>query len=306
MQARFDDIDQYFETIPWQGDFVQLDRGRLDARIELASGRGVSVMRTSYNRAFDQRGVAPSHGRTFGFRVRSGAEIRWCNQAFVNSTLVVFPEDGSFEAWSGPGFEVVVVTVDMADLSTVSALSELPGGLAAITPAGGVYDCRNDDMQALRTAAVAMLAVPGTGGLELEFEIARLVLTALDRHRTVLRAPNLRMRDRAYANAVELIRTGGHELSVPELCHAVGASERTLRYAFAEHVGMSPQTYNKAVRLARVRAALRYAAGDGPLGVGDIAARWCFWHVGQFARDYRDMFGELPSSTRKRMVDSDP
>ncbi len=171
---------------------------------------------------------------TFGFRVRSGAEIRWCNQAFVNSTLVVFPEDGSFEAWSGPGFEVVVVTVDMADLSTVSALSELPSGLAAITPAGGVYDCRNDDMQALRTAAVAMLAVPGTGGLELEFEIARLVLTALDRHRTVLRA-------RTYACGPRLRQRVPPPPPPPLLPPPPPPS-------------LSPGA-----------AALRYAAGDGPL-----------------------------------------
>ena len=93
-------------------------------------------------------------------------EIRWCNQAFVDSALVILPEDQEVRSLAaGPGFEVVVVTVDMADTDGgLLALSELPGGLAAITPAGGVYDCRNDDMQALRTAAVAMLAVPGTGG----------------------------------------------------------------------------------------------------------------------------------------------
>jgi len=35
-------------------------------------------------------------------------------------------------------------------------------------------------------------------------------------------------------------------------------------------------------------------------GVAEIANAWGFWHMGQFARDYRFMFGELPSETLGR------
>jgi len=28
-----------------------------------------------------------------------------------------------------------------------------------------------------------------------------------------------------------------------------------------------------------------------------VANAWGFWHMGQFARDYRRLFGELPSDT---------
>lgn len=34
--------------------------------------------------------------------------------------------------------------------------------------------------------------------------------------------------------------------------------------------------------------------------VTDIANDWGFWHMGQFAADYRELFGELPSQTLKR------
>jgi AraC-like DNA-binding protein len=194
----------------------------------------------------------------------------------------------------------MVLTVDISELSAASALCELPDGFAAIVPSGGVHDCRPEDMEALRTAAAGMLAGEtraAVGCADLEFELARLVLTALDRGRSALPPPSSRMRDRAIANAVDLIRAGGaQDLSVPELCRAVGASERTLRYAFAEHTGLSPQTYMKTVRLARVRAALK-TLDSTSRNVGDVAAQWGFWHVGQFARDYRRMFGELPSAT---------
>ena len=44
-------------------------------------------------------------------------------------------------------------------------------------------------------------------------------------------------------------------------------------------------------------------AGDGQpapmVNVVDIANAWGFWHSGQFAADYKQLFGELPSTTLK-------
>jgi transcriptional regulator GlxA family with amidase domain len=34
--------------------------------------------------------------------------------------------------------------------------------------------------------------------------------------------------------------------------------------------------------------------------IADAANAWGFWHMGQFAKDYRTLFGELPSQTRAR------
>lgn len=49
------------------------------------------------------------------------------------------------------------------------------------------------------------------------------------------------------------------------------------------------------MRLARVRRQLT----EGKTTVAQAASRWGFWHLGQFARDYRLQFGELPSKTLK-------
>jgi AraC family ethanolamine operon transcriptional activator len=34
--------------------------------------------------------------------------------------------------------------------------------------------------------------------------------------------------------------------------------------------------------------------------VAVVAANWGFWHPGQFAKDYKQLFGENPSETVKR------
>lgn len=59
---------------------------------------------------------------------------------------------------------------------------------------------------------------------------------------------------------------------------------------------ISPVTYLRALRLNQVRTELRR---ECTATVGEIAARWGFWHPSRFAADYRAMFGELPSATRR-------
>ena len=85
-------------------------------------------------------------------------------------------------------------------------------------------------------------------------------------------------------------------LSIPQVCLTLGASRRQLNYCFQDVLGTSPIKYLCALRLGRVRRDLR--AGGGT--VAQAACRWGFWHLGQFARDYRTQFGELPSQTLRR------
>jgi AraC family ethanolamine operon transcriptional activator len=35
--------------------------------------------------------------------------------------------------------------------------------------------------------------------------------------------------------------------------------------------------------------------------IQDIASHWGFWHLSQFAQDYKHLFGELPSATLKNL-----
>ncbi len=62
---------------------------------------------------------------------------------------------------------------------------------------------------------------------------------------------------------------------------------------------MTPKAYIKGHRLFKVHRELRRSAPD-KTRVSDVANLWGFWHMGQFASDYRKLFRELPSETLKR------
>jgi AraC family ethanolamine operon transcriptional activator len=88
-------------------------------------------------------------------------------------------------------------------------------------------------------------------------------------------------------------------LTVGDLCRIARASERTLHYAFRERFGLAPAHYMKARRLNGARDDLSRAQ-EPHTKIADIANKWGFWHMGQFARDYRAWFRELPSATYER------
>lgn len=85
-------------------------------------------------------------------------------------------------------------------------------------------------------------------------------------------------------------------LSILDLCRTLRVSRRTLQYAFQDVLGVSPGVYLRTVRLNGVRRELRRSR----VAVQDAAARWGFWHLSQFACDYRRLFGERPSETLLR------
>jgi AraC-like DNA-binding protein len=89
------------------------------------------------------------------------------------------------------------------------------------------------------------------------------------------------------------------ELTLSDLVVVSGVSARTLYSRFSESYGIGPMAYLKRVKLRRCREDLLCAAPDTEF-VGDIAARWGFYHLSSFARDYRRHFGELPSETLRR------
>jgi AraC family ethanolamine operon transcriptional activator len=116
---------------------------------------------------------------------------------------------------------------------------------------------------------------------------AQLALPANTRRRIVERA---REYVRAHRDA---------PVSVADLCTELGVSRRTLQYSFQEVLDLNPVKFLRAMRLNGVRRDLR-AANPAHDTVGDIAARWGFWHLSHFAADYREMFGELPSDTLRQ------
>ena len=85
-------------------------------------------------------------------------------------------------------------------------------------------------------------------------------------------------------------------ITMLQLCQATGVSRRSLEYAFRDMVQESPKAYLRKLRLNMARRRLQGTILEW--GTIRRVARECgFQHLGEFSRDYKQMFGELPKET---------
>jgi AraC family ethanolamine operon transcriptional activator len=105
-------------------------------------------------------------------------------------------------------------------------------------------------------------------------------------------------KDIALQEAIQLIKNIEDNLyTVKDICLLTNVSERTLEYAFKEKYKISPSRFIKAFRLNKVKNEL-FSHKD--VNISTIAGKYHFWHMGQFAQDFRKQFGILPSEILAR------
>jgi AraC family ethanolamine operon transcriptional activator len=107
--------------------------------------------------------------------------------------------------------------------------------------------------------------------------------------------------ERSMFRALELIHTSELEnISAVELCTYAECNPRFLERTFQIRFGVTPKKYVKLLRLACVRDKLLVSNTQACESIIELAGIHGFWHMGQFAADYRRVYGELPSATLNR------
>jgi AraC family ethanolamine operon transcriptional activator len=95
-----------------------------------------------------------------------------------------------------------------------------------------------------------------------------------------------------------IIQYPDNPVTITQLCEITCVSRRTLQYSFETILGINPLRFLRITRLNSIRRELKSTSLMIPISV--IAANWGIWHLGQFAKDYKQLFGENPSDTRTR------
>jgi AraC-like DNA-binding protein len=86
------------------------------------------------------------------------------------------------------------------------------------------------------------------------------------------------------------------QYTAKDLAAIAGVGVRVLQESFRQHVGMSPLTYLRRLRLDGVHAELS-RSDPWQVSVSEVAFRWGFTHLGRFAGAYKERFGVPPSQT---------
>jgi len=292
----FSDFEDLLETAHhWDLDFRQLDRGQFEGAIQMVLMPEVHLANVRLDRRIEQAGAPPPGLRTIAVPARSDMRMFWRGRQVTGRQVLVYPRGSEIDVISMPGFEMYVLSFSPAVLDAAGRAA----GVKNIQRVLDTSDAVTVDpirLRALRTQLAAWFSThpdPNWAHRELPVTIARLLTGAAEPQPTstplIIDGAIRLARDRVTAQPFSA-------LQVSELCRDIDVSERTLRHAFRERLGMTPKAYIRDRRLNLVRVALQQADTKTER-VSEIANRWDFWHMGQFAADYRRLFGELPSET---------
>lgn len=306
------DAEQHGSSLSsWDQRYEQLSTGRFEGCLEDLHIGPVQLFLEYANRAVLQGGHARPGSVAIAFpRVQAGEDPGWCSgHRLREDQALVVSSDAEFKLMAGAGTTLLAVCIDQAELAQRAwQLHRRELRLDLSQPAlldGTRYDHAGtralvEHAMVLAREQPAVLAQPAARlALTESITDALLACFAEGRPRAEV-APSAATRRRIVSSAWDYMRSHVDEsISVPQLCVATGASRRALQYAFEDVLHLSPVAYLRVMRLNRVRSDI---LAHGPATVGDIAARWGFWHLSRFAAEYRELFGELPSATRQRTV----
>lgn len=113
------------------------------------------------------------------------------------------------------------------------------------------------------------------------------------------RPTTIRARAQLYAEAVRIIEADyGTDLELGDVARRIATSRRQLQRAFAEIGGAPFRAHLTRIRMAR--AAELLASSDLP--VREVSRAVGYRQPAQFAKSFRQRFGELPSAFRARRL----
>ena len=310
---RSDDVDHLAEMMrPWPRTFVQIDRGRLHAELSFTWLGPVSLLWERTDAGLAVAGAPLAGTRSFSVATAAQRPPWFCSRPVPSRAIAVTqPRQEWHGRWTaGLAFVNTVVDVD-ALAACAERMQMLDPSVhlheTAVLSAPGLA-ARLVDLHRRALRDRSALVAPNPRRMLATEVLVRIIEGVAQAADVSDRLPPSPVRSRALTRALAYAReTAPDLLTVPDLCDAARVSARTLEYAFRERFGVTPVRFLKLHRLNAAHGALRRASRDDT--VSGVALRFGFGDFGHFARDYRDLFDQLPSETLRggrppRLVDS--
>ena len=297
IKAHFQEFESLQQAASqWDLDFRLLSKNNLSTSMTLFTTDTFQLGRVSLNGKIDQHGLCPAGFRSIVIPVPGGSHFHWFNRLTVDYEVLIYPRDGTIDCVSFDQFDVYVFSVEERYLLSILEKMKYAKGFELFAKHEVRLQSTEEFCSLFQVHAEQILSSPGKDG-ELE-----LLLIDLLNHITSLKDANNKLvtkrgRNRIWRKAVDFVADHIHEqISIPSLCSELDCSERTLQYAFQERFRVTPKDYIKATKLQKVK---RELLTREELMISDIASKYGFWHMGQFAADFRKQFGKLPSQISK-------
>lgn len=296
--AEFRDSGDFGRQTGGDFDFRQIDSGPQTVSASVLSGERIIVSKLGANRGFHQCGTPPHWALTFGLPELGMQD--WFGRPYQEHSILPFNQVSGIDGVSKPPFEAYLISFGVDFVQEISTTYQLPVADDLFAPATGSFIPDSRQVRNMRSAVRGFFDNPQARfGKDQEVALTIELLRAAMLEADIEDKSSPTARARAVSRALEFIEQHRRDvITVGQICAATGIGWRTLDRAFLQRFGFGPKAYLKRVRLSGVRTELAVRGPDTL--IADAANDWGFWHMGQFARDYRQLYGELPSAMLDR------
>jgi AraC family transcriptional regulator, ethanolamine operon transcriptional activator len=299
------DIDEFARAQPnWSLHYEQISPGRFTGRLQHVQLPGLRMVYEQASCALWQRGELDAAHVGFALPIDLAGHATFNGQPLAAESIMIGRTE-RLDLCLPAGAGLIAVVVDADLLGTLwehlyqKPLSAWIDRQVVVTARPGMADeLRRLHLRALSDveAAPALLNDPAAV-MQLRDAILIEWIEALPTKVETDELASGEARKRVVDRACELVLAQRDvPMTILQVCDRIGASPRKLEYCFRSVLGIAPAKYMRAARLNGVRRELRRGGG----AVQDVAARWGFWHMGEFAAAYKRQFSELPSQTLRQ------
>lgn len=301
--AQLDDATAQAAMQPWiVMECYQLSGGDQLSTVDTLDLGRQQIVREHQLASIQKLGVMPTRRCTVSYCTEN-RDFRFSDLGGTDAAVFFMPQDSEFDIYVPAGAQTAYASFDQDDfLAAVAALDPTYWERHGVN----FQQLQAPQQQRLKPILEQWLQMSGRladgpcgmhGDLLLH-HVAQAVSSAspdqqAERSIERVRAFNVCRMARSY---IEECMAQDRVPSVVDICLAVGVSERSLQYGFRTYVGMTPVGYLRLRRLNQARAVLS-AASPQSTTVTAIAMRFGFLHLGRFAIDYKQLFGQSPSAT---------
>ena len=290
----------------WRAEFTQLGPAERASMINLVHSDNAGICHFEFNSKFDQRMYVLPGYYSFGLLEANTTRAMVQGKTAPPGALVAFPRQDEAHGVSSAGFhgngihfkgtylEAIAETVFRTPLRFLvpkARIYSLNGPLLSRLQ-GELYKWRQMAEPDFRNTTTLLahreeaLAITILNGLRLSADIHETPFMSSDKVvKLVL--------DYVHSEAPE-------EITAVEMCTLANCSQSWLEHSFKKRFGVTPKKYLKYLRLSRLRDNLLNPNEIDGRTVIELASVYGFWHMGQLAADYRNVYGELPSDTLNR------
>lgn len=295
------DADEHAHNLTnWQQEYDQLSDGSFYGRIDEVTLEGLQVFKEHTNRSLRQQCNVWADSIWLGIPAQP-SDSRINGLVIGHDQLMCRPGSCDFELMTPERFDIYGIVVKQDVLLQAAEIQ----GLALKGLSLNEYPRLTVQQQTLNDVRYLLERVlnHNANGLnnQMQQDVVTMGLLRLLQEETPASspAPSYAHRKAVVDRVKEYLASHADApVTMTELCELAHVSRRTLQYSFETILGISPLRFLRTARLNRVRRNLSDPISDSSVAV--VAANWGFWHPGQFAKDYKQLFGENPSETVKR------